>query len=476
MPPKLALFFATVFVYFAWRSDKKRDVATTGALFWPWLWYMIVASHPIGYWFVQWNLPLPGGGSDDPTEGSSIDRNFYAGLTVIGLWILYRRRFSWAGVLKNNPVLVVFFVYMAVSISWSEYSFVSFKRYVKVIGSIVMALVVLTDERPLEAMFTVLRRCLYIHLPMSILCTRYFREIGISYTYSGEGQSWTGIATSKNTLGQIAMLGAIYFLWEVRRNWPQHKWRNLHVLYLLMAVYLLKGAGDSISMTSVSVAVLGTGIFLRLQALRDRPEKIPGFVKFVFGAIFGLIALVSTHSIVNFNADSLFGAMITTFGRDITMTDRTYIWNDVYAAAARNPMFGVGFGGFWIGRLVNIGWASSYTWVLGQAHSGYVDTYLQLGFVGVFLLACVLFVTVPRLLASVPENFDFACFRITILLTIMYVNITESTYLRGDHQFWFIMMLVVWMVPTPPRAGEPEPEPESEPETETESKPPAAPA
>ena len=392
---------------------------------------------------------MPGGGSDDPTEGSSIDRNFFAGLTVIGCWILARRRFSWAATLRHNPWLFVFFAYMAASILWSDYSFVSFKRYIKVIGSIVMALVVLTDERPLEATFTVLRRCLYVHLPMSILCTRYFREIGISYTYSGEGQSWTGIATSKNTLGQIAMLGVIYFLWETRRHWPQVRWRNLHVLYLLMSLYLLKGAGDSVSMTSVSVSAIGTGIFLRIQALRDRPHKIAGFVKFVFGAIMTLIALVSLHSVVNFNADSFFGSMITTFGRDITMTDRTYIWSDVYAAASRNPMFGVGFGGFWIGRLVNIGWASSYTWVLGQAHSGYVDTYLQLGLVGVILLACVLFATLPRLLASLNENFDFACFRITLLLTTMYVNITESTYLRGDHQFWFIMMIVIWFVPAP---------------------------
>ncbi len=456
MPPKLALLFATIFVYFAFRSDRKRDnTATSKALFWPWLWYMVVASHPIGYWFMEWGIPLTGGGSGDPTEGSSIDRNFFAGLTVIGFFILAKRQFSWAKTLGNNPVLVFLFAYMAASILWSDYSFVSFKRYIKVIGSVVMALVVLTDERPLDAMFTVIRRCLYVHLPMSILCTRYFRDIGISYTYSGEGQSWTGIATSKNTLGQIAMIGAIYFLWEVRRNWPQVKWRNLHFLYLLMAIYLLKGAGDSISMTSVSVAVLGAGVFLRIQSLRDRPEKVAGFVKTVFAAIMLLIGLVSAHSIVNFDVDSLFGTMITTFGRDITMTDRTYIWSDVYAAAARNPMFGVGFGGFWIGRLVNIGWASSYTWVLGQAHSGYVDTYLQLGFVGIFLLACVLFVTLPKLLASMAEDFDFACFRITLLITIIYVNITESTYLRGDHQFWFIMMLVVWFVPAPPRAEEP---------------------
>lgn len=455
MPPKLALLFGIIFIYFAYRSDKKRDVATTGALFWPWLWYMIVSSRMLGSWFLLWGIPIPGG-SGDPTEGSAIDRNFFAGLTVIGFFILIRRRFSWAGFFRNNLFLVLFFAYMAASILWSDYNFVSFKRYIKVIGSIVMALVVLTDERPLEATFTVLRRCLYVHLPMSIICTRYFREIGIAYSYDGSGLSWNGIATSKNTLGQIAMIGVIYFLWEVRRNWPKVRWRNLHLLYLLMALYLLKGGGDSVSMTSVSVAALAVVIFLRIQALRDRPHKIKKFVYIVFGAIIALIALVLTHSVANFDAESIFGHIITTFGRDITLTDRTFIWQGVYEAASKNPIFGVGIGGFWIGQTANIAWGSWFTWTLGQAHSGYVDTYLQLGLVGLILLFGVFFATLPRLLGSLGENFDFACFRITILITTMFVNITESTYLRGDHQFWFVMMLVIWFVPAKPRIAEPE--------------------
>jgi O-antigen ligase len=89
------------------------------------------------------------------------------------------------------------------------------------------------------------------------------------------------------------------------------------------------------------------------------------------------------------------------------------------------------------------------TWVLGQAHSGYVDTYLQLGIIGGALFAAVMFSTMPKLLDSMSEDFDYACFRITLFITILFVNITESTHLRGDHQFWFITQLVLWMVPTP---------------------------
>jgi len=29
----------------------------------------------------------------------------------------------------------------------------------------------------------------------------------------------------------------------------------------------------------------------------------------------------------------------------------------------------------------------------------------------------------------------------------MLINITESTYIRGDHHLWLILMMVIWKVP-----------------------------
>jgi len=448
MPPLLALIVYSIPVVLAFRSDRKREMGDTSGLFWPWLWYMVVASRPLGWWLLQWGVPLPGG-SDDPNDGSIIERFFFGGLTLIGLKILARRRFNWGAALQRNPWITALCVFMAISILWSHYPFISFKRYIKVIGSIVMALVVLSSERPLEAMLLVIRRCLYIHLPMSILCTRYYRHIGVYYDYSGTGTSWQGIATTKNTLGQITMLGVVYFSWEVRRHWKAHGWRTLHFLYLLMAIYLLRGGAGGISMTSSIVCVIALLIFLRLQALRSNPAAARRFGFTVFGGMAALISLVLVHSVVFFSTDSFFGGMITAFGKDITMTDRTNIWDGVYAAAASmgNPLIGVGFGGFWIGRMANIEWNAHMTWVLGQGHSGYIDTFLQLGWIGSFLLATVLFTSVRRLLDSLAENYDFASFRITLFLTIIFINITESTMLRGDHNMWFLFMIVIWMVP-----------------------------
>jgi O-antigen ligase len=447
MPPDLALLLGAIFIYYAFRVDRQRHGPISRALIWPTIWYLVTSSHPFGYWMELWNIPIPGG-TGDPTEGSVIDRFFYGVLTAIGLWILSRRDFSWRETFRNNPWLTALLVYMAASILWSHYPYVSLKRYVKVFGSIVMACVILTEPDPLAAFSTVIRRCLYVHLPMSIICVKYFRDIGVSFgNWGSTSQEWVGIATSKNVLGQVAMVGVLFFFWEVRRNWKSYGWKNIDLLFLLMAVNLLKGSEQSVSMTSISVTLFALLVFIRLQSLRSHPMLVGPFVKKVFYITVGLICMVLIHSVVMFPPHSIFGRLISLLGRDITLTGRTDIWRDVYAAASGDPMFGVGFGGFWIGRLENIPWNAHMTWVLGQGHSGYVDTYLQLGYVGALLLAAVLVTSMYRLVDSVSENFDFACLKITLFLTIIFVDMTESVYLRGDHHLWLILMIVLWRVP-----------------------------
>jgi O-antigen ligase len=452
MPPQLALLLATGFVVFVFVTDRSRAAQVTGSFLWPTLWFLIAASRPFGFWVGTFGIPIPGDSSGDPTEGSPIDRNFMLFLLGMGLWVLARRRFSWKQTLSKNAWAVALLAFMLLSILWSDYTFVSFKRWIKAFGSLVMALVVLSNDRPLEAILTVLRRCLYIHLPMSIICIKYFRDIGVAYDWSGAGMWWQGISTSKNTLGQIVMLAVIYFSFELYRNWSRWGWRTVHSVYLLMALHLLRGGSGHVSMTSVSVTLIAVTTFVVLQYLRKRGTPVGTYIRTVFTGVTLLVALVLTHSIVHFSPDSLFGSVITTLGRDITLTDRTYIWSDVYAQVD-NPLIGVGYGGFWIGRIANIPWSATMSWILGQAHSGYVDTYLQIGWIGGFLFAGVVFATMPRLLQEFEIDFDLACLRTTLFVTILFVNITESTFLRGEHPLWFVFQLTIWPIAFPRRAS-----------------------
>ena len=72
------------------------------------------------------------------------------------------------------------------AILWSDFQFVAFKRWIKILGHPIMALVVLTDPDPIEALRRLFKRAAFVLVPMSILFIKYFPEYGRGF------DQWTG--------------------------------------------------------------------------------------------------------------------------------------------------------------------------------------------------------------------------------------------------------------------------------------------
>ena len=448
MPPKLALFLGILLVGFMYCVVERRRAANVSfALFWPLLLYLIASSRSAGLWFYLLGLPLPSGGGD--MEGSLVDRTVYFFMCLIGLFVLSRRNIEWRAIFRENRWLIVLYLFMLVSVSWSDYPWVSFKRLVKSFTAVVLVLVVLTEEDPFTAIETILRRGAYLVVPFSIIVIKYFRDIGVDYDWSGSGVSWKGLTTSKNMLGQVAMTSALCFVWSIARNWGKKRpWAKLDYFYLAMSLYLLKGSDSAVSMTSVSVFGLGFLIFLISYYMRDRPAIASWALTASCVSILALLPILLVHTLSPFPPDSILGTLIRGLGRDMTLSGRTDIWSDVLKVASRNPLFGVGFGGFWIGRTVNIPWSEQLSWVLSEGHDGYLDVYLQIGLIGLLLLFAVVFSARRGIIHSFATDFEYGRFRFTFVVIILFVNITESTFLRGEHLLWFIFLLSVITVPS----------------------------
>src|SRR5581483_4780832 len=80
------------------------------------------------------------------------------------------------------------------------------------------------------------------------------------------------------------------------------------------------------------------------------------------------------------------GAALQSLGRNPTLTGRTEIWSAVLHFAG-NPLFGTGFESFWLGDRIKHIWAyGEMTYGINEAHNGYIETYLNLGWIGVALL------------------------------------------------------------------------------------------
>ena len=76
--------------------------------------------------------------------------------------------------MKNNIWILVLFLYLGISILWSDFMGVSFKRWIRATGDLVMALVVLTEPAPYEAIKTLINRCAIVLIPLSLLFIKYF--------------------------------------------------------------------------------------------------------------------------------------------------------------------------------------------------------------------------------------------------------------------------------------------------------------
>ena len=73
-------------------------------------------------------------------------------LLVAALVVLARRAERTWSVMRANPVILVFFCYCAISVVWSDYPFVAFKRWTKALGNVAVVLIVLTDSKPTLAL------------------------------------------------------------------------------------------------------------------------------------------------------------------------------------------------------------------------------------------------------------------------------------------------------------------------------------
>jgi exopolysaccharide production protein ExoQ len=426
MPPSLALFLTIAFVLVLFRQDRLNEGKVSSALWLPVMWIGIAASRFVSQWI---NLFTPGSLAADGPDGSPIDALYFLALILAGLWVLGQRHTSIGAIVRNNRWLVVFFIYAFLGIIWSDFPFIAFKRWIKTLGHPVMALIILTDPNPIGALRIVMKRTAYLLIPFSVLLIKYFPQYGRSFDqWSGQPVN-NGVGLTKNDLGYQCMIFGLFFLWNLLTagrlgDHRERRWElSVSALFLGLIAWLLWQAHSA---TSLASFVLGSGIMFAIGAVNRR------FVgAYIVAGLFLVIA-------ANFAFD-LYAFLLGLVGRDPTLTDRTKVWTDVLALQD-SPILGLGFESFWLGARIEALWAK-WWWHPNQAHNGYIETYLNLGGTGVFLLICVLISTFRKITKKALLDLDFYRFRLALLLAIIAFNFTEASF-KAVHPVWTMFYII----------------------------------
>ena len=428
LPPIIASFLTIAFIVFLFRRDIREKPDVSGALWLPLLWLVIPCSRSVSEWLNIFGLPVAGASSVE--EGSPLDAWFFFVLIVAGIYVLNKRQVRLSEIIRNNGWLIAFLLYCFISIAWSDFPFVAFKRWIKILGHPIMALIVLTEPDPEEALIRLMKRCAYVVVPVSILFIKFYPELGREYDpWTGLPMS-NGIATSKNMLGADCLILGFFLFWHLLQTWPLKRGkarRNelwLIAGFLISIWWLFSEAHSATSFISFLIGAL-TIVFVGIRSINKN------FIGTYMLA--GIVILAGAELTFGISGD-----LSEALGRGSGLSGRTELWTRLLELHT-NPILGTGFESFWLGerpqRLEGL-----FYFIPNEAHNGYLEIYLTLGLIGLSILIALFIATFWKIRLELFRNFEWGRFRLGFLAAIVVYNWTEAAF-KTVSPVWFVFYL-----------------------------------
>src|SRR5271157_3986863 len=210
MPPRVASIIFAIGIAGLFYIDRDAKTRLSKALWIPAVWLFLIGSRYVSVW-----LGMAPTDMTAYSEGSPIDRAVFMVLLFAGLGVILNRIDRVSALLMKNVPILLFLFFCLLSILWSDFPLVAFKRWSKAIGDVVIVLIILTEPDPMSALRRLITRLGFLFFPLSILFIKYYPELGRVLT-----QGWVheavGVAMQKNSLGEICSIYGLGFVWCLR--------------------------------------------------------------------------------------------------------------------------------------------------------------------------------------------------------------------------------------------------------------------
>jgi exopolysaccharide production protein ExoQ len=344
----------------------------------------------------------------------------------VGLAVQNRSRFTLP---PHIICLLVYLAFAGASVVWAfslELSFVRFIQQVMIITSIVLPAMV--AARTADMM-----RVLFLVFAFASILNVFFVLAGSAVVATTD---WMGHVDSghpgyfqgKNALGQCAGVAILLSLHEML--YPGLR-RVLGAIVVVIAtvLVLLSGSKTAIGMALVAPFLAGLALIIR-KKMRISLAIVLLSIPFCFAVL---------SSVSNFNMNRL-SYMLT---GDSSFTGRTIIWDFVQSEIARKPLLGWGYQSFWLvpdsPSLVEApGWVK----LMPEAHNGYYDTTLQMGYIGYALLVIFIIATLHAVGRVADRDPARAWLVLSLALFVILSNYLESLWMRGFEFLWVVFLIL----------------------------------
>lgn len=344
---------------------------------------------------------------------------------VIGiLFLLYIKDILYT--FLRSPVLVLMYIFAAMSIYWSAERGATIMRVFALTFSTLFAAWFAT-RYTLKQQIGLLAWVYSLFMFTSLILVLAMPEVG----RAGGGAIWEGIFTQKNVLGRNMTIAAIVFL-----VYPASSPGILRLKFIGYgtAFFFILMAN---SMTALLILFAATIMYFGYRTFRL--GIVPG-VAMIF--ITGVPMLIMAYAAATVDVDDVLIAL----GRDPSLTGRTIVWERVQTAISERPVLGYGYGAFWNdwgGRFGEL-WKPTDSWVPGQAHNTYLDMWVNLGIIGVILL--VITVVINYMLAinrarTTDTSYDLWP---ALYMTFLLILSTSESWGLFNDIFWVLYLTIAF--------------------------------
>lgn len=357
------------------------------------------------------------------TEPPEYARIFFLPVYAFLIWVTWRQaRTAWRTA-TAAPLLMSLLALTFVSALWSIDSGATLRRSVWLAATMLFGLY-LAWRYDWRALLQVIGGGFIVMIAGSFATAILAPSVGIM-TQEHPG-AWSGLWTHKNMLGGIMALGvaagaaAAVIAPERRLLW-------IGTALGAFALVIL-----STSKTALLSSFLGLGVIAACMIVRRGPVQA-----IVIGAGALGVAIIGA-SVALLAPDLLVGAI----GRDLTLTGRTDIWEAAAPAVSAHPWLGYGYYAFWLPDNGPAYWVrQAVQWPVQSAHSGWLETALGLGRIGVALVALQLTATLLRG-ARAAMDVRAGLWAPAFLAAFAAYTISESHVLMANDVFWTIYVAV----------------------------------
>ena len=249
---------------------------------------------------------------------------------------------------------------------------------------------------------------------------------GYHYDPIDRTYSFVGAFASKNQLGFYASLGVFFAamsLLVLKHGWAA---RLLAVAGGALAGYALLASQSATSVIGIGAALAVMAGLRLVLALHPRARKAS------FVVALG-IAIAVVFVAINMGAVEV---VLAAFGKDATLTGRTYLWSEGLAAFRSAPFFGTGYQAYWVQGFSEAErlWAEFYIATRDgfHFHNTYIETLVELGLIGCLLVAALFAVVtvghLVRLLDARGDPTAYALFGLAVMLVIRSFVEVDTLY------------------------------------------------